>query len=132
MTVKVQVIGGPGADVVWAPGMTVLQAMELAQAQIEPNPKEQFTFALQYYGAGLGYLVCMINETYDSFISRGGEQATPFFYWNFQINDKDVMGSVDRTAVKDGDVVEFEFKAYDPNAHAATSLGAKHKKQTTG
>jgi len=41
-------------------------AIEAAQ---QSSGAPTFTFALQYYGPTLGYLVLMINETYDSFIS---------------------------------------------------------------
>jgi hypothetical protein len=126
-TVTVRVEGGPSASPAWTQGMSALQAMELAQAIIEPAPDEQFTFALQYYGSGLGYLVCMINETYDSFISRGGEKATPFFYWNFLVNDKPAEASVDRTVLKAGDVITFKFEAYTLVKHAGSLLAAKHK-----
>ena len=128
--VTVQVVGGPRAQVPWHEGLTALRAMELAQAVIEPQPDEQFTFGLQYYGAALGYLVNMINETYDSFISRGGESASPFFYWQFLVNDAPSSGSVDRTVLKEGDVVTFDFEMFVPDRHKGTSLAAKHAQQT--
>jgi len=106
--------------------MKALRAMELAQAVIEPNPNEQFTFCLQYY-TGLGYLVSMINETYDSFISRGGETATPFFYWHFKINGADATLSVDNQPVNDGDRITFEFGTYVEAIHKATLPAVKHK-----
>lgn len=128
--VMVRVIGGPQARVPWRDGITALQAMELAQGVIEPRPDEQFTFGLQFYGAALGYLVNMINETYDSFISRGGESATPFFYWHFLVNDEPARASVDRTTLADGDVVTFEFARFIPEQHKGTLLAAKHAQQT--
>ena len=130
MTVTVSVVGGPSASVQWSQGLTALQAMESAQAIIEPDPKEQFTYAIQFYGQGLGYLVCMINETYDSFISRGGEAATPFFYWQFLVNNTPAMQSVDRTTLSDGDEISFDFQRYDAAKHQNTLLGAKHEHQT--
>ncbi len=129
-SVTVSVVYGPSATVPWQSGLTALQAMELAQAQIEPDPKEQFTFCLQYYGQSLGYLVNMINETYDSFISRGGETATPFFYWNFLVNGQPATQSVDRTVLNDGDAVSFEFVTYVQMIHKDTLLAAKHQLQT--
>lgn len=128
-SVRVEIVGGPSTDVPYKQGLTVLGAMELAQTQIEPNPQEQFTFGLQYYGAELGYLVNMINETYDSFISRGGEKASPFFYWNIIINDVAATTSADRTAVKGGDVIRFEFQQFTSQAHSGTLLGRKHQTQ---
>ncbi|GIW88241.1 MAG: hypothetical protein KatS3mg108_2565 [Isosphaeraceae bacterium] len=129
-TVTVQVVGGPSARVRWSGGMTALNAMEMAQAAIEPVPDEQFTFGLQYYGAALGYLVSMINETYDSFISRGGESASPFFYWQFLVNGVPAAQSVDRTMVSEGDVISFEFQTFVAERHKGTLLAAKHAYQT--
>lgn len=128
-TIKVSVTGGPSANVPYEPGMTALRSMELAQGIIEPEQNEQFTFALQYYGSSLGYLVNMINETYDSFISRGGERATPFFYWQFLINNTPAVSSVDRTTLKESDNITFELQMYSPSLHANTLLEEKHKFQ---
>lgn len=126
-TISVSIIGGPSANVPYETDMTALRAMELAQGIIELDPKEQFTFSLQYYGASLGYLVNMMNETYDSFISRGGEKATPFFYWQFLINNVPAESSVDRTMLKDGDSISFEFQMYSSSLHANSLLEEKHK-----
>lgn len=128
--ITVQIVGGPMAQVPWEAGITALKAMELAQGIIEPDPNEQFTFGLQYYGANLGYLVSMINETYDSFISRGGESATPFFYWQFLLNNSPANVSVDRTVLNDNDIVAFDFQMYVLERHKGTLLAAKHKQQT--
>lgn len=129
MTITVSVVGGPSASVAWSQGLTALQAIELAQASIEPNPNEQFTFAIQYYGNRLGYLVNMINETYDSFISRGGETASPFFYWQFLLNGQPATQSVDRTTLSEGDTISFDFQRFDMTRHAGTLLNAKHALQ---
>jgi hypothetical protein len=128
--VEVTVVGGPSASVAWQSGMTALRALELAQAQIEPDPNEQFTFCLQYYGDALGYLVNMINETYDSFISRGGEKATPFFYWHFFINDTPATKSVDRSILDDGDIIRFSFEQFVAVSHGNTLLAVKHRQNT--
>jgi hypothetical protein len=128
-TVKVEVIGGPYADVAWREGMSALSAMIEAQSIIEPNPNEQFTFALQHY-TGLGFLVIMINETYDSFISRGGETASPFFYWNVKVGGSGITTSVEKTILRAGDVLTFDFGRFDPNAHSGTMIETKHNLQT--
>ena len=129
-SVTVTIAGGPSATVPWQQGMTALQAMELAQGIIEPDPNQQFTFGLQYYGASLGYLVNMINETYDSFISKGGESASPFFYWQFLVNSQPPTQSIDRTILSAGDEIRFEFEIYIAERHQSTLLSSKHKYQT--
>jgi len=125
--VTVSVEGGPSATVAFTQGMTALKAMEAAHAKIEPDPNEQFTFALQFYGAGLGYLVSMINETYDSFISRGGENASPFFYWNFLVNEVPSDRSVYSKTLVEGDRVLFRFERFVEHAHRGTLLAVKHR-----
>lgn len=126
-TVSVLVNGGPSATVEWTPNMTALNAMERAFEVI--NLKEQFTYALQFYGPNLGYLVIMINETYDSFISKGGIQANPFFYWQFLVNDSPASMGVSHTILQAGDVVLFEFEMFTIEKHKDTLLGVKHATQ---
>ncbi len=108
--------------------MTALDALEQAYDVI--NPAEQFTFALQYYGGQLGYLVIMVNETYDSFISRGGAQASPFFYWEFLVNGQPSSQGVAATQLNAGDAISFEFEMYSSSKHQNTLVGAKHAFQT--
>lgn len=127
--VTVRIVGGPTASVAWHEGLTGLQAMELAQGKIEPDPNEQFTFAVQFFGAKLGYLVTMINETYDSFISRGGESASPFFYWNFLINNQPATKSVDRTILAGGDEIVFQFEQFSSEKHKNSLVELKHMQQ---
>jgi hypothetical protein len=83
--VSLEVAGGPFVEVPWKAGMTAHVALEAAYNQI--NSSATFTYALQFYGSQLGYLVLMINETYDSFISS----AEPFYYWEFLVNDVSAM-----------------------------------------
>jgi hypothetical protein len=123
-TVSVSVNGGPSANVPWQQNLTALGAMEAAYAMI--NPAEQFTFALQYYGPQFGYLVIMINETYDSFISKGGAQANPFFYWEFLVNGKPATQGVGQTVLNPGDAVEFDFQMYQAARHDNSPVGVKH------
>jgi hypothetical protein len=121
MTITVAVENGPTLSVAWKQGMNAQDAIEAAQQQ--GSSTTPFTFALQYYGPTLGYLVLMINETYDSFISS----AAPFFYWEFLVNGKPSPSGIDSTKLNDGDVVTFSFTVYDATTHAATPLAAKHK-----
>lgn len=122
-TVTVEVIGGPTITVVWSQGMNAQQALEEAYNQI--NNSGQFTYALQYYGSGLGYLVVMINETYDSFISS----SAPFYYWEFFVNGISSLTGVDNTILNSGDAVSFELQMYAPETHPNSLLKAKHEFQ---
>jgi hypothetical protein len=72
-TVSIEILGGPNASVPWSQGMNVQRALELAWDVI--NKTQTFSYGLQYYGPQLGYMVFMINETFDSFVST----SDPFF-----------------------------------------------------
>jgi hypothetical protein len=121
--VTVEVTGGPSQDVTWTSGMSAQAALELAWNAI--NSTSKFTFGLQYYGTSLGYLVFMINETFDSFLSS----AEPYFYWEFLVNGTAQSKGIDGTTLASGDVVTFTFTTYDPGQHAGTTLEAKNKFQ---
>lgn len=106
-TVIVTVAGGPTATVTWKEGLTGLVAIQEAYAQLQPT--QPFTYALQYYGTKLGYMVIMINETYDSFISKGGVTSTPFFYWEILVNGQEAGAGVDALLLSPGDALSFTF-----------------------
>jgi hypothetical protein len=126
MAVTVIVEDGPSVPVPWISGMNAQQAIEAAYQQI--NNTSLFTYALQYYGPNLGYLVLMINETYDSFLSS----AAPFFYWEFLRNGQPSPIGIDSTKLNDGDVLTFQFTVYNPATHSSTPLGEKHRLRTLG
>jgi hypothetical protein len=104
--------------------MNAQDAIEIAWNAI--NSTQRFTFGLQYYGSKLGYLVFMINETFDSFVSS----SEPFFYWHFFVNDVPAPTGIDGTILKAGDRVKFSFDRYVPEQHAGSLLEAKHTFQT--
>ena len=118
--VQVNVVGGPSTSVPWVSGMNAQQAMEAAFNVF--NSSQTFTYALQYYGRQLGYLVTMINETYDSFVST----AAPFFYWEFLLNGAPAQQGIDGTLLNPGDTIAFSFEAYDPVRHVGSTLAKKH------
>lgn len=66
-TVQVAITGGPRVTVPWSLNMNSQRALEAACNKV--NNDSVFTYAIQYYGPSLGYLVMMVNEIYDSFIS---------------------------------------------------------------
>jgi hypothetical protein len=123
-TVTVEIYGGPTITVPWTQGMNAQQALEGAYQQV--SSPGQFTYALQYYGSSLGYLVVMINETYDSFISS----AAPYYYWEFLVNGKPSSAGIDGTTLNSGDVVGFEFQIYIAEKHKNSTLRFKHEFQT--
>lgn len=122
-TVSLEVVGGPFVAVPWKAGMTAQDALEAAYNQI--NSSATFSYALQFYGSQLGYLVLMINETYDSFISS----AEPFYYWEFLVNDVPATKGIDHTVLSDGDAVKFSFEQYIPLKHKGSLLEAKREFQ---
>lgn len=120
-SVKVEVVDGPSSKVAWTQNLTAQQALEAAYNKI--NSSATFTYAIQYYGTQLWYLVVMINETYDSFISS----AAPFFYWEFLLNGRPAKKGIDSTILNANDTIEFSFQRYDPAKHKGSSLEAKHR-----
>jgi len=122
-SVTVEVVGGPTVQVAWTQNMTAQQALEAAYDQI--NSSATFTYALQFYGRQLGYLVMMINETYDSFISS----AEPFFYWEFFVNNQPAKKGIDNTILSAGDTVKFSFQLYIPAKHKGSLLETKRRFQ---
>jgi hypothetical protein len=122
-SVSLEVVGGLTVQLSWKANMTAQDALEAAYDQI--NSSATFTYVLQFYGAQLGYLVSMINETYDSFISS----AAPFFYWEFLVNDKPAMKGIDNTILSAGDAVKFSFEQYIPAKHKGSLLETKREFQ---
>jgi hypothetical protein len=121
--VTVTIEGGPSTPVDWTDQMTAQDALESAWNAF--NSSSKFTYALQYYGKALGYMVFMVNETYDSFLST----AEPYFYWEFLVNGKAQNQGIDGTELNAGDAVTFVYTRYIPEEHAGTTLEAKNQFQ---
>jgi len=121
--VTVQVVNGPSVEVLWTHGMNAQQALEDACNIL--NRIDQFTFALQYYGSTLGYLVEMINETYDTFMSK----AEPFYYWEFFHNDQPSQTGIDHTILNSGDTISFSYELFQDQKHRNSLLRVKNEVQ---
>lgn len=120
MTVTVTITGGPSTNVTWTQGMNAQQALELA----EDNLGKQLLFSIEYYGSQLGYLVNMINETYDTFKSS----AHPYFYWEFFVNNTPATHGIDQTILQDGDSITFTYTAYTQSSPSPTAQ-EKHNRR---
>ncbi|RXJ88085.1 DUF4430 domain-containing protein [Arcobacter sp. CECT 8985] len=121
MSVSISITGGSSVKVNWTNGMNAQQALELAEESL----KEEFIYSLEYYGKSLGYLVNMINETYDTFKST----STPYFYWEFLVNERPSPTGIDNTILNDGDKITFSFKTYDTSC-VSDQIMAKHNRRT--
>jgi hypothetical protein len=121
--VDVEIVGGPRVTIAWSKGMNAQNGLEEAFRVI--NNTTKFTYALQYFGSSLGYLVLMMNETYDSFISA----SSPFFYWEILVNGTPATTGIDHIMLQPGDHLMFTFERYDPVKHAASTLKAKYEHQ---
>lgn len=127
----VQVINGPIIkNIPWTKGMNAQKAMEFAHDLQDPN--NQFTYLLQYYGS-LGYLVTMINETYETFPSPCPPTTTPppapYYYWEFLVNDVPSQTGIDNTILNPGDIISFELQTYDQARHASSTVRTKHMRR---
>jgi len=118
--VTVQITGGPSYQITWTQGMNGQNAL---QSAYDSSTHGDFTFSLQYYGTNLGYLVDMINETYDTFISK----YEPYFFWEFLVNGKVSPTGIDSTPINDGDTITFQFVTYNIKTHQNTTLQTKYK-----
>ncbi|MNJ90830.1 hypothetical protein D3C87_84700 [compost metagenome] len=116
--ITIEITSGPTLQANWTKGMNVQQAIEVAYN----NQSGKFTYSLQYFGTALGYLVSMINETYESFYFKEG----PFFFWEFSVNGVVATKGIDNTVLKDGDVVTFEFIVYNSSTNAASTTHTKY------
>jgi hypothetical protein len=121
--VTIEITGGQAVSVPWTSGMSAQDALELAWNAI--NSTAKFTFGLQYYGTTLGYMVFMVNETFDSFVSS----AAPYFYWELLLDGAPQNQGIDSTKLTSGQTVTFTFTQYVATQHAGTSLEAKHNFQ---
>ncbi len=121
--ITVSITDGPSVSVPWTAGMTAQDALELAWNAI--NSTSKFTFGLQYYGTTLGYMVFMVNETFDSFLSS----TAPYFYWEFLVDNVPQSRGIDNVKPAAGQTVRFTFTQYVAEQHAGTLLEAKHSFQ---
>ncbi len=111
VTVTVSGDQGSSASVEWYEGMNAQNALEEAYSFI--------TFAVQYYGADLGYYAIMFNGVYD--LPNDG------LYWEFFYNGKSSSTGIDSTILNDGDAISFENVSYNEATHKGTSLEIKHR-----
>ena len=119
--ITVSITDGPSVKIDYQPGMNGQQALEAAYNAIGAG--NQFTYSLQYYGSKLGYLVDMINETYDTFIS----QYDPYFFWEFLVNGTPSTTGIDNTTLADHDTVTFTYTTYSTAIAENSTLQAKYK-----
>lgn len=113
MSITVEITSGPSVTVTYSAGMNAQQALEGAEQAIGDSSK--FLFGLEYYGYSgsqyVGYLVSMINNTYESF---PGSTSGPYAYWEFLVNGRSSSNGIDTTILSDGDVVTFTLTQYQP------------------
>ena len=121
MTVNLSITGGPSTDVEWTQGMNAQNALELAEDKL----KEEFIYSIEYYGTRLGYLVNMINETYDTFKSN----SKPYFYWEFLVDGIPASKGIDQAELNNGAEVTFTFTSYD-QAASSNLTNAKHERRS--
>jgi len=126
MSVSLAITGGPTiTGLTWFSGMTGRDVLEAAYNSLS-SPVTEFNYMLEYFGTedSLGYLVTMINGTFESF---NGSQS-PFFFWEFLVNDTEAENGIDYTTISDGDEVEFAFIQFVPET-ASKALKAKHARR---
>lgn len=121
--IKVDITDGPSVEVAWTQGMNARDALERAYDAV--GSVAAFGFSLQYFGRELGYLVCMINDTYDTFQAA----STPFYYWELLVNDEPASQGIEATLLKPGDVIGFRLVSFDPETYQGDLLRARHARR---
>jgi hypothetical protein len=119
--ITLTITNGPSFQVTWKKGMNAQKVMEAAFNN-QGTPRT-FTYMLQYYGTALGYLVDMIDGTFET-------TAAPYFYWDFKVDGKDAKKGIDHTRIRDGQTVTFTYQQFDAVQHAGTVIGKKHAIKT--
>jgi hypothetical protein len=118
--VTLNITNGPSFQVIWFKGMNAQNVMEAAfNGQGTPRT---FTYMLQYYGPGLGYLVDMINGTFDTALSSDA----PYFFWDFIVDNNNSNTGIDGTPISDGQTITFSYTLYNAATHSNTVLGEKY------
>jgi hypothetical protein len=122
------ITGGPTLKFPHSDGMNGQIALEAAfnSQKTPPKGKRKFIYMLQYYGSELGYLVDMINGTFDTF-SLQHNISEPYFFWDFKVGKNDSTTGIDNTPISDGDVITFTFESYPPVANTKPNITAKFK-----
>ena len=113
-------------DLTWFSGMTGRQVLEAAYNSM-PAPVTSFAYNLEYYGEqdDLGYLVSMMNGTFDSFNAA----QSPYYFWEFIVNGIVQDYGIDNTVIPANATVTFSFVPYVPAAKASKALQAKYKRR---
>jgi hypothetical protein len=104
-SITVTVKNGQTIIIPWTAGLTAHKALEEACEQ--SGSPAAFTFGIQYYPS-FGYLIFMINQTFDSW----NPALFPYYYWEFLVNGERQAKGVDGTTLQSGDTVSFELTAY--------------------
>jgi hypothetical protein len=102
----------------WQPNLNIHQALELAYDQ-EKAAGRTFSFALEFFGTDLGYMIIMI----DNFLDNPADPADP--YWWFRINDTSATIGIDDYIIQPGDSIEFDYTPFDPQRHTGRANAAK-------
>ena len=119
--ITLAIVGGPTITVPFVAGINAQQAMERAFELL--NDRKKFDYALEYFGKSLGYLVVMINDTYESFISS----AQPFYFWEILVNGQPASTGIDNTPLQAGDTLTFELQTYTATITPKSTMHAKYQ-----
>ena len=126
--VSITVSDAQPIEVPWNPGMNVQQALEATYNRVENA--NVFSFAIEFFGTyqslpygPLGYMVVMLNGTYDL-----PDQSQ---YWALYINNIPATKGVDNSFLNSGDSVLFLNEPYSEQKHSKSAVALRHKIQHT-
>lgn len=93
--------------------MNVQRAMEEAY---DLHSDRAFNFSLQYFGDNLGYEVV----TLDGIANQVGSDSGAYVFWALSINGTLSPTGIDGTHLNDGDVIGWNYQAFEPAQHNGT------------
>jgi hypothetical protein len=115
------IVGGPIITVPFDAGINAQQVMERAFDLV--NDRKKFDYALEYFGTSLGYLVVMINDTYESFISS----SEPFYFWEILVDNHPASTGINHLPLQAGATLTFELRPYGAGITSKSTMHAKYQ-----
>ena len=118
VTIKI-IDTGRVLQVPWTSEMNGQQALERAY-DIDQLEGSDFTFAIQYFGHKVGYMVVMLDGIYDDTENKKN-------YWALIVNDKVSNLGIDAVMLNPDDEMKFDYQSYNAEIHIYTLMEEKHR-----
>lgn len=118
INMKIDLLGnqiGQIEGIPYSQDMSVQSAMEAAH---NVGTDHAYNFSLEYFGTNLGYEVV----TLDSVSIQNGSDPNVFLFWALYVNEHLSNTGIDETILNDGDLIGWNYEAYNPDLHSGTRV----------